>query len=177
MPLNSIFNKTLKAPSRNILLWLQHYDFTMNYIIGSLLTVAGRLSRSPVKNKKSQIGNCKISSHIYLTNSNHLICDFRLQQFKNETKLGKTLLIHIQNGWPKSKNDVLNLIWSHFIHRQDLTYSNCIIYKGSRMIIPKSLFEDMNSYCMHTIWTLLKLKKKPVMFYIGQVLMLTWKTL
>ena len=85
----------------------------MNYIKGSLLTVADELSRSPLKNKKFKTGNAEITFHIHLTESNYLISDFRLQQSKDETKLDETLqtlLNHIQNGWPKSKKDVPNLI-------------------------------------------------------------------
>ena len=42
----------------------------MNYITGSLLTVADMLSRAPLKNKTSEIGNAEITSHIHLTESN-----------------------------------------------------------------------------------------------------------
>ena len=58
----------------------------MKYIEGSLLTVADTLSRAPLKNKKSEIDNAEITSHIYIYESNYLISDFRLQQFKDETK-------------------------------------------------------------------------------------------
>ena len=91
----------------------------MNYIKGSLLTVADTLSTVPLKNKKFEIDNAEINSHVHLIESNYLISDFRLQQFKDETSSDETLqtlLIHIQNGWSKSKNDVPNLIRSYFIH-------------------------------------------------------------
>ena len=54
----------------------------MNYINGSLLTVADTLSRAPLKNKKSEIDNAEINCHVHLIESNYLISDFRLQQFK-----------------------------------------------------------------------------------------------
>ena len=91
----------------------------MNYIKGSLLTVADMLSRAPLKNKKSEIDNAEKNSHVHLIEFNYLISDFRLQQFKDETSSDKTLQTlwtHIQNGWLKSKNDVPNLIRSYFIH-------------------------------------------------------------
>ena len=83
------------------------------------MTVADTLSRTPLKDNKSEINNAEITSYIHLTESNYLISNFRLQQFRDETKSDKalqTLLTHIQNGWPKSKNDVPNLIRSYFIH-------------------------------------------------------------
>ena len=58
----------------------------MKYIQGSLLTVADTLSTAPLKNKKSEIDNAEITSQIYIYESNYLISDFRLQQFKDETK-------------------------------------------------------------------------------------------
>ena len=58
----------------------------MKYIEGSLLTVADTLSTAPLKNKKSEIDHAEITSHIYIYESNYLISDFRLQQFKDETK-------------------------------------------------------------------------------------------
>ena len=135
------------------MLRLQCYDFTMNHVKGSLLTVADTLSRAPLKNKMSEIDNAEITSHIHLTESNYLISDFRLQQFKDETKSDETVqtsLSHIQNKWGKSKNDVPNLIRSYFIHRQDfLTYINGIVFKGIRMIVPKSLRENMKLHVGH----------------------------
>ena len=58
----------------------------MKYIEGSLLTVADTLSTARLKNKKSEIDNAEITSQIYIYESNYLISDFRLQQFKDETK-------------------------------------------------------------------------------------------
>ena len=83
------------------------------------MTVADTLSRTPLKDNKSEINNAEITSYIHLTESKYLISNFRLQQFRDETKSDKalqTLLTHIQNGWPKSKNDIPNLIRSYFIH-------------------------------------------------------------
>ena len=73
-----------------MLLRLQRYDFTTNCIKGSLLTVADMLSRAPLKDKKSEINNAEITSYIHLIESNYLISDFRLQQFKDKTKSGET---------------------------------------------------------------------------------------
>ena len=48
------------------------------------------LSRAPLKDKKSEINNAEITSYIHLIESNYLISDFRLQQFKDKTKSGET---------------------------------------------------------------------------------------
>ena len=95
--------------------------------------------------------------------SNYLISDFRLQQFKDETKSDETLqnlLTHIQNGWFKFKNDLLNLIRNYFIHRQDLTYTNGITFKGIRMIVLKSLLEDIKHLLHIGLLGIVKIKEK-----------------
>ena len=92
-----------------------------------------------------------------------MISDFRLQQFKDETKSDvtlQTLLTHIQNRWPRSKNDVPNFIRSYFIHQQDLTYGNGIIFKGIRMIVPKSLREEMKHLLHVDHLGIVKIKEK-----------------
>ena len=114
----------------------------MNYIQGSLLTIADTLSRAPLNNKKSEISNAELSSHIYLTESNYLISDFRLKHFKEETQSDKNLqylLNYIQNGWPKSINDMSSQICNYFMYREELTYSNDIIFKDTPMIVPRPL--------------------------------------
>ena len=101
-----------------------------------------------------------------------MISDFRLQQFKDETKSDKTLqtlLLHIQNAWRKSKNDVPNLIRSYFIHRQDLTYSIGTIFKGIHMKVPKSLREDMKHllYVGHLGIAKIKEKARDILYWPG----------
>ena len=56
----------------------------MNYMKGSLLTVADMLSRAPFKN--IEIDDTEITSNIHVIELNYLINDFRLQQFKHGTK-------------------------------------------------------------------------------------------
>ena len=102
LPLKSIFNKSiLKAPPRiqRFLLRLQRYDFEMHYIQGKLLTVADTLSRASLKDSKPEIEKSEIISHVHSIESNYLISDYRLQQFKDETRKDKTLqtLLNISN--------------------------------------------------------------------------------
>ena len=63
----------------------------MNYMKGPLLTVADTLSRAPLKNKKSEIDNAEITSHMHLVELNYLISDLRLQHRKRKTKSEETL--------------------------------------------------------------------------------------
>ena len=93
------------------------------------LYLACTLSKAPLNCKKSEIGSVEITSHIHLIELNYLIS-----------------LI-----WSKSKNDIPTLIWSHFIHQQDLAYSSGTAFKVICRIVRKSLCEDMKHllYVVH----------------------------
>ena len=62
----------------------------MNCIKGWILTGVDKLSRAPLKSEKSETDNAEINSLLHLTKSTFLISDFRLQQFKDETKSDET---------------------------------------------------------------------------------------
>ena len=155
LPLKSIFKKSiLKAPPRiqKFLLRLQRYQFEMHYIKGSLLTVADTLSRAALSDKTPEIEESEINCYVHLIESNYLISDYRLQQFKDETNADvtlQTLLKFIQNGWPNNRNQIPETIRPYYTHRQDLTYSNGIIFKDVRIVVPKSLRNDMK-HLLHT---------------------------
>ena len=70
------------------------------------------------------------------------------------------ILNHIQNRWTKSKSNVTNLIWSYFIHKQDLTFNNGNIFKGIHMIVPKTLCEDMKHLLPIGHLGIVKIKEK-----------------
>ena len=65
-----------------------------------------------------------------------------MQQFQDETKTAEslqTLLTFIQNGWPKNRDQIPKTVHPYYTHRQELTYSNGIVFKGTRMLVPKKL--------------------------------------
>lgn len=73
------------------------------------------------------------------------------EQVKYTIHLKQNLKLYwtiFKKGWPKSKNDIPNLIWNLFIHQQDLTCSNGIIFKGVDMVVAKSFCEGMK-YLLH----------------------------
>ena len=155
LPLKSIFNKSiLKAPPRiqRFLLRLQRYNFEIHHIQGKFLTVADTLSRASVKDSKPEIEESEIISHVHSIESNYLISDYRLQQVKDETRKDETLqtlLKYINHGWPKERDQLPEKIKPYYIHHQELTYSNDIVVRDIRMIIPNSLRLEMKKL-LHT---------------------------
>ena len=107
-----------------------------------MLTVANILSRASLNDITPQIEDIEIRCYVYTIESNYLISDNRLQQFQHETKTNECLqilLTFIQNSWPKNQDHSPEAVRPYYTHRQELTYSNGIILKGTRMLVPKTL--------------------------------------
>ena len=149
LPLKPIFEKSIiKSPPRiqRFLLRLQRYNFKMHYIPGKLLTIPDTLSRASLSNSTPELHPTEIDSYVHTVESQYLISDSRLQQFRDETRKDENLMLlkdYILNGWPKSQKLVPVSIRPYYIYRQHLTYSNGIIYKDTQFIVPLSLRKEI----------------------------------
>ena len=118
----------------------------MHYIQGKLFTVADTLSRLSLNDNTSEIENTEIKCYVHAIESNYLISDYRLQQFQHETKIDvslQILLVFIQNGWPKNRDRIPETVRPYYTHRREFTYSNGTIFKGTRMLVPKTVRNEM----------------------------------
>ena len=61
-------------------------SITLHYIQGSLLTVADKLSRATLTDCQTEVNENRLNCLVHSIISNHLISDFRLQQFEDKTK-------------------------------------------------------------------------------------------
>ena len=86
----------------------------MKYIEGSLLTVADTLSTAPLKNKKSEIDNAEITSHIYIYMN--LIIWLVISGYNNSKMKRNKMRVYERYILNHIQNNVPNLIWSYFIH-------------------------------------------------------------
>lgn len=71
----------------------------------------------------------------------HSISDTAITDLQNDTKKGnelEALLKVILSGWPESVKDVPNKIKPYFNFRQEISYENNLLYKGSKVIIPNA---------------------------------------
>ena len=67
-PLCSIFNKSIvKAPSRiqELLLWLQKYDFDMQYVLGKHLVVTDTVSRASLPDTDLEVPDLETNIHVH----------------------------------------------------------------------------------------------------------------
>ena len=65
----------------------------------------------------------------------------RLQELREATEKDpslKTLAKTVHEGWPQTIKDCPHSIQSYWYFRDEITYEDGIIYKGTRIIIPKS---------------------------------------
>ena len=93
LPLKSIFKRSiLKAPPhiKRFLLRLRNYDPQIQYVQGTLLTIAATLSTASLNDITPEIDGTEIKCYVYAIESNYLISD-RLQQIQHEIKTNESL--------------------------------------------------------------------------------------
>ena len=148
-PLQSIFQKDLaSAPKhlRKMMLFLQHYNFTVVYRKGSSLHLADTLSRAPCQNEATTLSIPK-TFHVFCTHLAQLDptspaltdTDTAREQLRNAATLypDMQLLEHcILHGWPPTKE--------HLPHQLQ-TFTDVTLLKSTHAIIPTSLGPSMLS--------------------------------
>lgn len=154
-PLVSIINKPLaNAPPRlqRMLMRLQPYAFKLVYKPGKYLYIADTLSRAvaePALGSEAQTQPrdylhfqaqvCALSASNQLTDS-HLL---KIQKCTKDDSELQSLIKIIKSGWPVHKKEMENVISPYWDYRDELTVDFGIVWKGSRMVIPKCLRREM----------------------------------
>ena len=156
-PLIPIFTKPIyNAPKRlqRMLLRLQKYSLKVTYCPGKEMYIADMLSRAYLKETTSkstsdyQIFNLKQEAKLYkeiqdIDPAEHVrVSERGLAKIRAATQKDPTLqevAKTIHQGWPESKQDVPLLIRAFWPFRDELTEHDKIIYKGTKIIIPKSM--------------------------------------
>ena len=164
-PLESIFKKDInKAPKRiqRMRLALQPYKLNVQYRKGKSLLISDHLSRSPLPQIDTKADKFNLSSFDVFTvqrendiresielNSNarcHNITSKTLDKIKQETKDSETLTILsdvVLQGWPDDKRDVPEEAKPYWPYHDEITVQDGLIYRGTRVIIPVSLQQEM----------------------------------
>ena len=146
-PLQAIFTKPLfKSPLRlqKLLLDLQKYDLKVKYKPGSTLFLADHLSRAYLNEAKEDLLSDTDLSVNYLTflpvsKENQL-------KIKNATKQDEEMQIlrdTVLKGWPQRKDQVPPIIRPYWNFRDEITFVEEMLFKGQKLIVPKSLRKEM----------------------------------
>ncbi|KAK7106746.1 hypothetical protein V1264_017967 [Littorina saxatilis] len=173
-PLQSIFTKPLhKAPVRlqRFMLQLQKYDLKVKYKPGKEMYVADTLSRSYLPETKEQLIPEKEINAI--NPRSHLpISDEKYAEFQRETandveltELKKVIL----KGFPENRRDVPESVRAYWSFRDELTYTDGLIFRGLRLVIPKKLQVDQLQRIHSSHLGIVKCKSmaRELVFWIG----------
>ena len=147
-PLQSIFNKPLhQAPARlqRFLLQLQKYDLQVTYKPGKYLYVADTLCRSYFQETKEQLVS-ETEINAINPKSYSPISPEKYAQFQRETAKDlelKALSSVILKGWPDNREDVSPAVRQHWSYRDELTCLDGLLFKGDKIVVPKTLQSEM----------------------------------
>ena len=147
-PLETIFKKPLQAaPARlqRMLLYLQKYNLDVQYVKGKHMYIADTLSRATLSENE---GKSKFISSLESVHYKDtlMVRESRLQEFKQHTAENENLQAIsrlIVSGWPESRQETPYAARAYFNYRDELNTEDGLIFKGNRLIVPKSLRKEM----------------------------------
>ena len=146
-PLEVIVKKNMhQAPKRlqRLMLRLQTYDTHVVYHPGSKMFLADTLSRAFLPESKTdptQVGMEQVNMIDHLPIAKPL-----LEKLKQETADDAVLTeLHsvIMRGWPEQKKDLPATLTPYFQICDELSTSDGLIFRGERVVIPKSMRKGM----------------------------------
>ena len=143
-PLVAIYKKPLAtAPKRlqRLLLRMQQYDVTIEYLPGTQMYVADTLSRAHQANTGERSKAEQETEHVHIAQF-LAISEPQLKEIQHETSGDKTLQLlirTIKTGWPETKAQVPMEIHPYYNIRDELSTNDGVVLKGQRCIIPASL--------------------------------------
>ena len=150
-PLEAIFKKSLSdCPIRiqRLMLRLQKYTLDVSYTPGKYMHTADALSRAYLQTTCSGdlSGEEEIKVYIDSIITNLPVSDRKIQEIRQETKRDEQLQQlkkSILDGFPDQKSEVPSSIQEYWNIQNELSYTDGLILKGSKLIVPKSLRREM----------------------------------
>lgn len=143
LPLIRILQKPLhQIPLRlqRMRLKLQDYDFKLVAKKGTDIPVADALSRAHSSDTSPEFNIFEV--HTEELRGSASFRPQKLNEIKNETKKDETMLKLIQviqEGWPAQKKDLDPVLMPFFEARELLHVIDGIVFKGERVVVPKTM--------------------------------------
>ena len=151
LPLISIIKKPLgQVPMRlqKMILKLQPYSFKLVSKSGKDIPVADALSRLPLKDSSFDMGEDLQSFHVCVTEITAVNAfsgpklECLRESTKNDPELQK-LITQVIDGWPSDKQNVPYELRPYWDYRDEISVYDGIVFKGERIIIPKSMQNEI----------------------------------
>jgi len=146
-PVTAILKKPLSAaPQRlqKLIMQLQQFDIDVIHKKGTNIPIGDALSRNFIKDTYPELfSDMDIPVH---TVKSLPISDNRIDQIREETMRDEQLQAvkrAILEGWPSERKSCHTHAIEFWNHRDELTYEDDLILRGSRIVIPKTLRNDM----------------------------------
>ncbi len=173
-PLESIMRKPLASvPPRlqRMILQLQKYNFTIIHRPGKDIPVADTLSRKSLSDQDTSLSE-GMDIQVHTVYSSLPISDSKLEEIRAQTEKDQQFQILkgvIQRGWPEEKRKCPLSVSEFWNHRDELSYLHGIIFKGEKIIVPRSLRPDMLSriHASHLGIEKSKQRARDIMFWPG----------
>ena len=125
-----------------MILNVRGYDVEIRYIPGSKQILADTLSRASVHNDSGADEEFK-AINLVLS-----VSEERYEEFQKETKIDPELqavLAMVKNGWPDTKGQVPIEARPYWTFRDEVAIAEELLFKGTRLIVPKFLRPEMLS--------------------------------
>lgn len=147
---------------------LLRYNLELEYCPGKKLVLADLLSGSYIKDKVED--DESMTDIVHSVEANMGITKERRIQFENETKKDKNLqdmIKFVNDGWPKQYKNLNSNLKPFWPYKEDITFSNNLLFVGDRLIVPQSLKNDMLKLLheSHFGMTKTKLKAKQLFYW------------
>ena len=153
-PLEAIMKKPLQntPPQLQImLLSLQKYDVDLVYLAGKENILANTLSRAHLEETADDIPEKELTAQVHIVYENPPATKSRLEEIKEQTAKDaalKKITKYIIEGWPNSKENIVNEAKSYWSFREELSIINGIVFKSERLLIPevmrKKVLEELH---------------------------------
>ena len=135
-------NKAL-AHLQQMLMRLQHYQFTVKYKRGPILYLADTLSRAalphPITARVQDFDVFRMEMESDYNAQNPRLTESTENQLHEETSEDttlNTLYKVIVNRWPADRADIPESLHPYWNYRDELSVKNGIIYKGAQVMVP-----------------------------------------
>ena len=149
--LEAIVNRPLyKAPPRIqlFLLRLQKYQYKLKHVPGKHMLVADTLSRACLPGQLKSDLTKEADLQVHSLVSSLAVSDIKFTQIQQETnkddelqKLKQT----IKDGWPTHRRNLDHVILPYWEGKEEYHIVDNIIFKGSRIVVPRSMRAEMLS--------------------------------